>query len=178
MREEARQNHESISRRDSEITLDDLGPPRAHIAAVAAVASLSALIAGHLVNKDASAAVALVCALARGAGAAATAPITLVALSLAAGFSGAIVALLLRPRGVFRAAAQGALLTFATTLWYPAYAETAVWWGLTPLEDQQMAGLIMWMPGGLVYAVAALILAGVWMVRAANMSERARYGVP
>jgi cytochrome c oxidase assembly factor CtaG len=38
-------------------------------------------------------------------------------------------------------------------------------WGLTPLEDQQLAGLIMWVPGGLVYAVAALALAGIWIAR-------------
>jgi putative membrane protein len=32
----------------------------------------------------------------------------------------------------------GALLTFARTPWYPAYAHTAAIWGLTPLEDQQL----------------------------------------
>lgn len=30
--------------------------------------------------------------------------------------------------------------------------------GLTPAENQQVAGLIMWIPGGLVHAAAALIL--------------------
>jgi cytochrome c oxidase assembly factor CtaG len=30
--------------------------------------------------------------------------------------------------------------------------------GLTPAEDQQLAGLIMWVPGGLVHAAAALVL--------------------
>jgi putative membrane protein len=30
--------------------------------------------------------------------------------------------------------------------------------GLSPAEDQQVAGLIMWVPGGLVHLVAALIL--------------------
>ena len=42
---------------------------------------------------------------------------------------------------------------------------TALEWGLTPLEDQQLAGLIMWVPAGLVYAAAALALAGIWVAR-------------
>ena len=45
----------------------------------------------------------------------------------------------------------GALLTFASTVWYPDYAATTPAWGLTPLEDQQVGGLIMWIPAGLVY---------------------------
>ena len=52
----------------------------------------------------------------------------------------------------------GALLTFAPTVWYPVYAETTLAWGLTPLEDQQLGGLIMWVPAGLVYIFAALVL--------------------
>jgi putative membrane protein len=30
--------------------------------------------------------------------------------------------------------------------------------GLTPAEDQQLAGLIMWVPGGLFHLAAALVL--------------------
>ncbi len=48
---------------------------------------------------------------------------------------------------------------------YPLQTATAREWGLTPLEDQQLAGLIMWVPGGLVYALAALALAGIWIAR-------------
>jgi putative membrane protein len=57
----------------------------------------------------------------------------------------------------------GALLTFAGTVWYPAYSGTTNSWGLTPLEDQQLGGLIMWMPAGLVYVVAGLILFAAWL---------------
>lgn len=46
----------------------------------------------------------------------------------------------------------GALLTFAPSVWYPFYSATTQAWGLTPLEDQQIGGLIMWVPGGLVYS--------------------------
>jgi putative membrane protein len=52
----------------------------------------------------------------------------------------------------------GALLTFAPSLWYPEYGETAPNWGLTGLEDQQIGGLIMWVPAGTVYTIAGLAL--------------------
>jgi len=57
----------------------------------------------------------------------------------------------------------GALLTFANSLWYPAYAERTEVWGLTPLQDQQLGGLIMWMPAGLVYIAAGLALFAGWL---------------
>ncbi|MBV8856686.1 MAG: cytochrome c oxidase assembly protein [Acidobacteria bacterium] len=63
----------------------------------------------------------------------------------------------------------GAFLTFTGRVLYPAYSKTAPSWGLTPLEDQQLGGLIMWVPAGLVYVVAGLALLAGWM----RESERA-----
>jgi putative membrane protein len=57
----------------------------------------------------------------------------------------------------------GALLTFAPTVWYPVYSTTTPAWGLTPLEDQQLGGLIMWVPAGVVYAVCGLYLFAGWI---------------
>jgi putative membrane protein len=57
----------------------------------------------------------------------------------------------------------GVLLTFSSRLWYPLYRATTTPWGLTPLEDQQLAGLIMWVPAGVAYLVAALWLASTWL---------------
>jgi putative membrane protein len=37
----------------------------------------------------------------------------------------------------------GALLAFAPRLWYAAYAATTGPWGMTPLEDQELGGIIM-----------------------------------
>lgn len=68
--------------------------------------------------------------------------------------------------------ALGALLTFAPTLWYPAYAGTAAAWGLGPLEDQQLGGLIMWIPGSLPYLVAGLILFLRWLKESETRSVR------
>jgi cytochrome c oxidase assembly factor CtaG/cytochrome c2 len=59
--------------------------------------------------------------------------------------------------------ALGALLAFAPSLWYPAYAATTGPWGLTPLEDQQLGGLIMWIPGSIPYLIAGLTLFAGWM---------------
>jgi putative membrane protein len=57
----------------------------------------------------------------------------------------------------------GALLTFSSRLWYPLYTSSTAAWGVTPLEDQQLAGLIMWVPAGLAYLVATLGIAASWL---------------
>jgi putative membrane protein len=57
----------------------------------------------------------------------------------------------------------GALLTFAPTVWYPAYIATAPAWNLTPLQDQQIGGLIMWVPAGVVYLGFSLALFAAWL---------------
>lgn len=68
---------------------------------------------------------------------------------------------------VFTAAFQGTLLavllTFAPTPWYPIYAGTAPAWGLSALADQQLAGAIMWVPGGLLYLAVGLTLFASWV---------------
>jgi putative membrane protein len=56
----------------------------------------------------------------------------------------------------------GAILAFSSRVWYPIYDATASW-GLTPLEDQQLAGLIMWIPAGLAYLIAALAITATWL---------------
>lgn len=52
----------------------------------------------------------------------------------------------------------GSLLTFSDRIWYPVLAGGAASWGLTPLDDQQLAGLIMWVPMGTLYLFAGLAL--------------------
>ncbi|HKR01701.1 MAG TPA: cytochrome c oxidase assembly protein [Pyrinomonadaceae bacterium] len=66
----------------------------------------------------------------------------------------------------------GALITFARSAWYPAYANSTQSWGLTPLEDQQLGGLIMWVPAGLVYIIAGLALMVGWMRESERRVER------
>jgi cytochrome c oxidase assembly factor CtaG len=58
---------------------------------------------------------------------------------------------------------MGALITFAPLPWYAAHAQSVGAWGLTPLEDQQLAGLFMWIPGGTLYIVVAALLLSSWL---------------
>lgn len=53
----------------------------------------------------------------------------------------------------------GALLTFAATPLYAPHLPTTAAFGLSPLQDQQLAGLVMWVPAALPYLAAALIRA-------------------
>jgi len=59
--------------------------------------------------------------------------------------------------------ALGALFTMSEAIWYPVYGSKAQLFGLSPLEDQQLGGLIMWIPGGLAYVAAGLVLCGRWI---------------
>lgn len=52
----------------------------------------------------------------------------------------------------------GALFTFADTLWYPYYATHTPPWGMSPVDDQRLGGLIMWLPGSLTYMGIAAVL--------------------
>ncbi|MBA1144753.1 cytochrome c oxidase assembly protein [Mesorhizobium neociceri] len=57
----------------------------------------------------------------------------------------------------------GALMALAPRVLYSAQTQTAMAWGLTPLEDQQLAGMIMWVPAGTIYASAALTMLALWI---------------
>ena len=59
--------------------------------------------------------------------------------------------------------ALGALLMFARVPWYPAHDAGARAWGMTAMDDQQLAGLIMWIPAGAVYVTAAAWLFVRWL---------------
>jgi putative membrane protein len=60
-------------------------------------------------------------------------------------------------------AALGALLTLSPLPWYAGYAATTGRLGVDALEDQQLGGLVMWVPAGLVYLASALVLAARWL---------------
>jgi len=66
--------------------------------------------------------------------------------------------------------ALGALLTFAPTPWYAQGSSAA--FGLSALEDQQLGGLVMWVPGGFAYMVAGLAIVGAWLARPEPSASR------
>jgi cytochrome c oxidase assembly factor CtaG len=67
---------------------------------------------------------------------------------------------------MFHMSLLGALITLSSRLWYVPNGGAALAFGLSPIEDQQLGGLIMWIPAGTVYAGAGLVLAGRWIARA------------
>jgi Predicted membrane protein len=67
--------------------------------------------------------------------------------------------------------ALGAVLALASRPLYPGYTATGVW-GLTPLEDQQLAGLIMWVPAAVAYLIAALALMTAWLQESERRAVR------
>jgi putative membrane protein len=63
----------------------------------------------------------------------------------------------------------GALLVLVPRVLYPGQTALAPQWHLTPLEDQQLAGLVMWVPAGTVYAGAALVFAALWVRQSSDV---------
>jgi putative membrane protein len=59
--------------------------------------------------------------------------------------------------------ALGALLTFSPAVWYPAYATAERAQGTGSLADQQLAGVLMWIPSGLLYLVVVAWLFLRWI---------------
>jgi cytochrome c oxidase assembly factor CtaG len=60
--------------------------------------------------------------------------------------------------------ALGALMSLSQSPWYADYAAMGMSGiGLDPVTDQQLAGLVMWIPGGMVHGIAALVLFYKWL---------------
>jgi putative membrane protein len=66
----------------------------------------------------------------------------------------------------------GALLTLAPRPLFAAHFGTTTPWGLTPLEDQQLGGLLMWVPGGLLFAAVTVGVLAAPLRRAAAAEAR------
>lgn len=79
--------------------------------------------------------------------------------------------------------AMGVLLTFAPRLLYPAYVNPADpygilplirrGWGISPALDQQIGGLLMWVPGCLIYLSAIMAMFGRWYAQPAEAAAEA-----
>jgi putative membrane protein len=59
----------------------------------------------------------------------------------------------------------GAVLTLSSRALFSVHQGTTWPWGLSPLEDQQLGGLIMWFPAGVLFTVYALVAFGTWLHR-------------
>lgn len=66
----------------------------------------------------------------------------------------------------------GALLATSDSAIYSVYTDaTTRVWGLTAIDDVQLGGIIMWVPGGLVYLGAALYLMLKWLKEAGERAD-------
>ena len=65
----------------------------------------------------------------------------------------------------------GALLTVAPRVWYAPYLVPQADGWLSPLEDQQMAGLLMWVPASVAFAAGGLMLFAGWLAHADRLSR-------
>jgi cytochrome c oxidase assembly factor CtaG len=68
----------------------------------------------------------------------------------------------------------GALITFTGRLWYPIYAGRTAPWQLSPMEDQQLGGLIMWIPCGVVFVVVGLAMFAAWIGESERRQQYSR----
>jgi len=57
----------------------------------------------------------------------------------------------------------GGLLAFSDRLYYTHYATTTLAYGLDPVTDQRLGGAIMWVPGDLIFLVAASFSFFLWL---------------
>ena len=61
-----------------------------------------------------------------------------------------------------QSSALGAVLAFASRPLYGSHLRSAASWGMTPLEDQQLAGAVMWVPPGVIYLAVMIVLLYRW----------------
>src|SRR5262249_19538030 len=65
--------------------------------------------------------------------------------------------------------ALSATLTFSDHVLYPTYAHVPRLFAGTALSDQAAAGVIMWVPGSLVFMIPAVVLAVPFLLPAASL---------
>ena len=67
-------------------------------------------------------------------------------------------------------------ITMAEHVLYPAYEAAPRVWGLSPLDDQKLGGLIMWIPGGIVFYIIMSIVFFKWAQRGEDHAAAAQVG--
>jgi putative membrane protein len=68
----------------------------------------------------------------------------------------------------------GAVLALGDHALY-AHAEPTLRWGLDPVDDQQRAGLLMWVPAGVIMTAVGLAILAAWLGQSAARVGRSAY---
>ena len=71
----------------------------------------------------------------------------------------------------------GAIIALKETVLYTAYDHIGRFWGLSPLTDERVGGLIMWIPGSLLCVPALLVVLRMWNSRESRVDTWRRRGV-
>ena len=66
----------------------------------------------------------------------------------------------------------GAMITFSGKVLYEWYAEAPRLWGISPHTDQEIGGVIMWVPGGLAFLIVLIVVFLVWAAQEASDVEQ------
>jgi putative membrane protein len=66
----------------------------------------------------------------------------------------------------------GFYLSFKHRLLYRAYEEMGRLWGVSPIEDERLGGLLMWVMGGMMFAAAAMLMVHRWASREESVAAR------
>jgi putative membrane protein len=67
-----------------------------------------------------------------------------------------------------------ALLSLSEQPWYGMHAERTLAAGVDPVTDQQRAGLLMWIPGGILMTSIGLAFLAAWIGASGRRADRAR----
>ena len=57
----------------------------------------------------------------------------------------------------------GALIALSPNVIYPIYQQAGAPWGINPIEDQQLAGIIMWIPASVLFTIVGVALFAAWL---------------
>ncbi len=68
-------------------------------------------------------------------------------------------------------------ITYADSVLYPSYASAPRVWQLSPMQDQMIGGLIMWIPGGLFFVCVMAVVFFKWSAADSDSVAGAQLGV-
>jgi len=78
---------------------------------------------------------------------------------------------------VMHTSVLGALIGVAPRVLYPIYQARTPVLGLEPLDDQELAGILMWVPSGVLLTMVGLALFAAWLGEAERRARRAERAV-
>jgi len=71
----------------------------------------------------------------------------------------------------------GAVLTLKNSVLYPAYDQLGRWFGFTALPDEQLGGIVLWIPGSMMCVLAILVVVALWGMHDTRADKRRQRGI-